>query len=125
MASTDIPSVTIFEDSGSSLMRRVLGNDGVAITQADITTITRNIYARGTLVGEATDIVVADSVFDTLQTDARWTSDSTGYNFRDDLEAEAFPTGDTVYRVEYLFEPESGENFHVVWCVTTKILERS
>ena len=125
MPTSDIPSITIFEDSGVSLMRRIDGNDAAHITESDITTITRNVYTEGNLVGAETDIMVAGTVFDTLQTDARWDVDATGYNFRDDVAASQFPTGDTMYRVEYLFDPAAGENFHAAWWVYAKSLTRS
>ncbi len=62
--------------------------------------------------------MVATAVFDTLQTDARWTEDSTGYNFRDDLAATKLPSGSTAYRVEYLFSPTVGEDWYVVFELT-------
>ena len=125
--SADIPSITIFEDSGAVLMRHIVGNDRVAIQQADITSATRNVYDRQTLVLGPTTLTVADVVFDTIQTDARWTNteEATGYNFRDDVPATAFPTGDRVYRVEWSFVPASGENFKALYDVHTKCLVTS
>lgn len=107
----------MFEDSGVSPMARVVGNDGANIVQADITSIHRTIYnaATGVVVQASTAVTVADAVFDTLQTDARWTYDATGYNFRDDAPATQFASGSTVYRVAYKFTPASGEVWHVVF----------
>ena len=114
-----MPTATIwkgsmFEDSGASPMARVVGNDGANIVQADVTTIFRTIYnaATGVVVQASTEITVATAVFDTLQTDARWTKDSTGYNFRDDAPAAQFASGSVVYRIEYKFTPDSGEVWH-------------
>ena len=125
MAAADIPQVTIFEDSGVSLMARIQGEDAANITEADVSAVSRDVYARETLIGESTALVVAGVVFDTLQTDARWTFDSTGYNFKDDIDETVFPNGDTVYRVEYLFTPTTGAKFHYVREVHTKNLVRS
>jgi hypothetical protein len=117
-----MPAVTIwkgagFEDSGASPMARVVGNDGENIVQADITTIFRTIHnaATGTVVQASTEITVADVVFDTLQTDSRWTYDATGYNFRDAVPAAQLATGSEVYQIEYKFTPDSGEVWHVVF----------
>lgn len=108
------------------MMRRVVGNDGANIVQADITSIARNVFIGTTLDGSnPTAIVVADSVFDTLQTDARWSQDSTGYNFRDDVGAAVFATGDTRYRLEYAFTPASGEVFQVVFEAHAKAIHAS
>ena len=108
----------VWEDSGASLMGRVLGNAGTAIVQADMTGISRSVYLGDTVVAGPTAIVVATAVFDTLQTDARWTTDSTGYNFRDDAPETIFADSDRIHIVEYALDPASGEDFHVVFRVT-------
>ncbi len=115
MASPLIITGSVFEDGGASLMARIVGNDAANITRADTTSISRSVYVDGTIQGTATAIVVADSVFDALQTDARWSVDTTGYNFRDDVAASVFATGDTLYRLEYKFTPATGEVFWVVY----------
>lgn len=65
-----------------------------------------------------TALTVSAVIFDTLQTDARWTIDSTGYNFRHTPGASNFASGDRRYRIEYVFDPVSGENFALVYHVT-------
>ena len=123
MPSATITTGTVFEDSGASLMARVVDNDGTDITQSDITTIKYSVFdVSDPGAASNTGLNVSDVVFDTLQTDARWTKDSTGYNFRHDLPASALPEGDHVYRVEYKFTPASGEVFHVVFELATKNL---
>lgn len=108
----------IWEDGGASFMARIVGNDAVAITQAAITAITCAVVNAVTLASVATPtIAVASTVFDSYQTDARWTVDTTGYNFRHDMPASSFATGDTTYEIDYLFDPVSGENFPVVFRV--------
>ena len=103
-----------YEDGGCSIMARVTGLDGTNITQASISTITCAVFdSAGTAAGTPS-IVVANSVFDTLQTDSRWSRDDTGYNFRHDVAATVMATGDDTYRFEYLFTPATGEVFFVV-----------
>ena len=121
MALPIITKASVFEDGGASLMARVVGNAGANIVQADITSISRAVYIDSTLQA-TTAPVVATVVFDTLQTDARWAVDSTGYNFRQDVAASVFADGDTIYRVEYKFTPASGEVFWVVFdCLTVNV----
>ena len=95
----------VWEDSGASLMARITGNDATNIQQADVTTIAYTVSSlatdadTGVVTGTETatgTLTVSSVVFDTLQTDARWTLDSTGYNFRWDVPASIFATGDTV-----------------------------
>src|SRR6187402_145567 len=99
-----------FEDGGATFMARVLGNAGTAITQATISSITCNVYdmTAPTVAVISPTVTVNSVVFDTLQTDARWTADTTGYNFLHAMPATAFPTGKRNYKVEYKFTPTSG-----------------
>lgn len=120
-----IPRATVWEDSGVVLMARVLGYDGDPIQQADITSISRKVFDGGTTIS-TDDLVVADVIFDALQTgDSRWDADDTGFNVLDIVPAASLPNGDTVYRVEYLFTPASGEVFHDVFDLITKNLRAS
>lgn len=103
------------EDSGHSVMDRVTGNAGALITQSDITSIAYTVHDLET--GEQTvssTLTVSSVVFDTLQTDVRWTADKLGYNFRYDIPASELPNGDRTYSFEIVFNPASGENFVVV-----------
>ncbi len=119
---TTVLKANVFEDSGAALMARVVGNDATLVTQAAIASIDCKVFdavAGGNPLAEPA-VTVADSVFDTLQTDDRWTADSTGYNFRHDLPASALADGGKTYRVEYLFTPNAGlgEPFFVVFELT-------
>ena len=122
MAQPLIVKATVWEDGGATLMSRIVGNDAANIVQADITSISRVVFVGSTISTAETTPVVATVVFDTLQTDARWAVDSTGYNFRQDVAASVFADGDTIYRVEYKFTPASGEVFWVVFdCLTVNV----
>jgi hypothetical protein len=112
-----------WEDGSVSLLARVVGQDAVAVTQASLTTITYKIFdtfstTPTTAVASGT-LTVSDVIFDTLQTDARWTKDNTGYNFLHAIGAGVLTKEDTAYRIEYLFDPVTGGNFYVVFEVTT------
>jgi hypothetical protein len=127
MAATFI-TATIWEDSGCFLMARVRGNAGSNITIASITSITSNVYDESnvnTLVAGPTTQTVSSVVFDTLQTDSRWTKDSTGYNVGVSALAAWFPTGGHLYRVELAFVPVSGENFKVLYRIHAQNLVAS
>lgn len=128
----------VFEDSPKVLMDRVQNITGANITQAVITSISRQVFeygsqeeaesnTEGTEVGTAASLTVSDVVFDTLQTTAPWDStvDATGYNFKDVVPAAKFPTGRKWYRVEYLVTPTTGEAFPIVWIVQAVSIARS
>ena len=115
-------SVTIYEDSGAYLMGYVTGGTGAAIVQADVSSIAYKVYDKDDTSSPSTGtLTVADVVYDTLQTDSRWT-DTTGYNFGWPAPASLFPDGDRVYQVEIQVTPASGEGYPLRFDVTTRSL---
>ncbi|MDH3505418.1 MAG: hypothetical protein OEM58_12940, partial [Nitrospirota bacterium] len=99
----------------------MLGGDGAVIQQADVSSIAYSVYDADDTSSPGTGtLTVANVVYDALQTDARWTKDSTGYNFGWAAPASLFATGDKLYVVEILLTPASGENYHVVYHVRTR-----
>jgi hypothetical protein len=119
MAAPFLITGVAYEDGGCSIMGRITGLDGENIVQADISTITCAVFDRSGTAAGTPAIVVADSVFDTLQTDSRWTINDVGYNFRHDVAASILATGGEEYTFEYKFTPASGEVFQVMSRVRT------
>lgn len=121
-----IETQAVFEDSGCYLLARIVGNAAANIVQADISSINLAVTREG---GDAdvtgTAVTVATVIFNTLQTDARWTVDATGYNFRYEVPAATLAVGGRKYRFEFKFTPASGPVFHVVFKVPTLDLYRS
>lgn len=112
---------TVFEGGTATCLARVVGHDAQTITRADILSIEYSIYLLDendpnsrTLVN-GHDAVALDKIgvmFDELQTDACWTRDTTGYNFRHTLDvasAAAFVLCRRDYLVEYRLTPYSGQ----------------
>lgn len=126
MSKTDYTHVTMWEDAGVTLMARVIGADATAVQIADISSIARNIYnhATGVALGTVAAPVVADTIFDTLQTDARWTADTTGYNFADVIDDDKFVTPG-IYEVEYKLVPAAEADIMVLFLVTVKPVRAS
>lgn len=127
----------IWEDGGGIAISRIINESGAYITQASLTSITCKVYDldnADALVGTPT-VTISTSVFDTLQAAAAdlrlWTRDgvqidNVGWNFKFVVPASFFPLGSYVvdgvekrpyrsYRVEFLFDPTSGENFFDVY----------
>jgi len=91
---------TIQEDSTFSVMMRIEA-DGSNAVQADISSITWAIYDADETDATATGtLTVSNVIFDTLQTDGRWSKDDTGYNFRHDVAATVL-TDPGTYQIEY------------------------
>ncbi len=111
----------IYEDGGASVMARVIGNAGTAITQASLSSISYKVFdlATGETALQSGVLTISAVVFDALQTDARWTADSTGYNFLHACPASWFTDANHQYRIEYKFTPASGEVCWVVALLTT------
>jgi len=127
MPSPSTLTATVWEDSGPTFLARIVGNDNVNITQADISSIALYVYdlTGGTTIIDNTALTVANVVFDTLQTDAIWDADSTGYNFKYEIADTTFATGDSRFLVEIIFNPASGGDFPVVFEINTKALKSS
>lgn len=110
----------VIEGAGATLMARVLGNSATPITQATCTSIARKVFLNGSsTASDSSSLTVANVVFDTTQTDARWSEDETGYNFRDVVAASILSTGNAQYRVEYTITPTSGEVIRFAFDLTT------
>jgi hypothetical protein len=118
---------SVFEDSGFHLMARITIHDASNAQQADISSISLQVWDidRDFQVGATENLTVANVVFDTLQTDARWTADSTGYNFRYTGTAAQVSKGGSTYRYEFKITPASGEVYHIVFDVPTIELKTS
>jgi hypothetical protein len=110
-----------FKNGSATLMARIVGSNGVNITQADIATIRYSVYmlddqnpdARTPVTGHSqVTLLVYSIVFNSLQTDATWTVDAVGYNFRHILDVAAnpaFPVAGRRYLIEYALTPLSGQ----------------
>lgn len=83
---------------------------GANVKQADITSITYTVIDSGGATPNSGTLTVADVIFDTLQTDSRWTEDATGYNFRHTVPAAGFDAAGT-FQIKYIFTPASGSPF--------------
>ncbi len=128
MPAPEIYKATAWEDGSIWLAARIRGNDGSYITQSSLTAITCTVYDGETSVTTPT-VTVSTAVNDTLQTntnDARWpASDTLGFNFSHVMVATDLPNGGKVYRVEFVFDPVTGEDFPIVWDVSTLNLRTS
>lgn len=125
--SADITTGVAWEDGALVLMARVQNASGTNITQSLTTGITYSVWEEGNTnaIVTSTALTVSAVVFNTLQTPAIWTTDSTGYNFRHDPAASTLPTGNRWYRFEYSFDPTSGEDFKQVFRVWARDLHAS
>lgn len=127
MAANEIEKAIVWEDGGATCMARVTGQDAANITKASITSIGYSAFdseATGAAVDTAA-LTVASVVFDSLQTDARWTKDAPGYNFRHEVPASALTTGNHTYIIEYMFTPATGEVFWVLFSLRAQAVRTS
>lgn len=121
--------------SGVTLLARLRGQDGSLVTRASLSSISYSVanLTAGTVLGTGS-LTVSSTVFDDLQTDARWTQDTanrpgpdgaSGYNFAATLPASLFPATTLTaaaarsapprIQVDIVFTPVSGEPFRVIW----------
>ena len=108
----------VYEDSTFSLMSR-FEVDGANAVQADCSSITIKAWDTDdydTTVLSAT-LTVSNVVYDTLQTDGRWDTDSTGYNFRYDVADTICTEPGHQYRFEVVVTTSGGKLPPMVWIV--------
>jgi hypothetical protein len=110
-----------FKNGSITLLARVVGPNAAAVVQADILSIRYTVYLlndrnpddRVAVEGHANaSLAVADVVFSTLQTDAIWTVDAIGYNFRHVLDVsahQAFAIAGRRYLIEHRLAPADGQ----------------
>ncbi len=121
MASATDISGSVFKNGSATLLARVVGADGTPVTQASIASAVYSIELldendpdAGTAVAGHADVAigVADLIYDTLQTDALWDVDSTGYNFKHTLDVSvdpAFAVAGRQYRIVFQLTPTAGQ----------------
>jgi hypothetical protein len=112
---------TVFKNGSATLLARVVGAGGAAITQSDLVSLAYSVYlldeddpdSQTTVAGHtAVSLPVSAVVFNTLQTDALWTKDAIGYNFKHVLEVVAHPAfavAGRTYRIVYELTPAAGQ----------------
>jgi hypothetical protein len=111
--------MTVNAKSAFSVMGR-LHAAGSNLTQSTTSSITWAAYAAsgGSAIASGT-LTVSAVVFDALQTDGRWSLDSTGYNFRHDIGTTTFTTGGE-YVIQYTVTPSGGNAVIVQVSVSVK-----
>jgi hypothetical protein len=97
----------------------VAGSNGV---QADCVSIQMKAWKTTDFDNTVLDaaLTVSSVVFDALQTDGRWTRDSTGYNFRYDVADTICTDAGALYLFEAVIETSGGSLPPMVWEVTCK-----
>lgn len=117
---TDIRGA-VFKNGSAVLMARIVGPDGAAVTTADLTDLHYSILEVDHCEPDAlvpvtghddVELTVGEVFYDTLQTDAAWTVDEEGYNFRHEINTtthEAFPVAGADYQVRYEVTPVDGQ----------------
>lgn len=112
---------TIFEETTPTFLARLMRDaSGVetAVVQADVSTITYQVWLEGTLVNSGS-LTVSDVVYNTLQTGSIWTQDTTGFNFKHKLSDTNFVSGNKTYTVIHHVTLTGGDKAKGVWQVTT------
>lgn len=110
-----------FKNGSVTLLARIVDDEGDNIVQADVVAVKYTVHLLDdqnpdgrTAVAGHTDValVVSEIIFNTLQTDAIWTVDEIGYNFRHVLDVsayQAFTVAGRRYLVEYQLTPTVGQ----------------
>lgn len=122
MLATDSVRGYIWQGTACVLLGRLRNLSGAYLTQASLTSIAYKVVdlkAIPAAVINSGTFVIGSVIFDTLQTDARWQIDATGYNFAATLTGSNFPNAATAYRVQVTFTQTDANAFIGSWQPTT------
>jgi hypothetical protein len=112
---------TAFKNGSAVLMARIVDASGANVQQAGITAIKYSVFELDpcrpdnlTAVAghNGATLVVANVIFNALQTGGLWTVDEVGYNFRHEINvgtSEVFPKAGAQYQVRYELTPTTGQ----------------
>ena len=105
------------ENSGVTLLARLLGNGGTPVTQASLASIAYTVtdLNQGTVIVTGSALTISQVIFDTLQLAPVWTKDAVGYNFLAALPGSLFTNGGDTYQVDVVFTPVTGNPFRQSW----------
>lgn len=104
------------------LLCRLKDTSGSYATQSTFSGIVLDIYDvddPDNLVVPQVTLVVASTVYNTLQTDSRWTVDNTGYNFAYATLSTHTPRPDTQYRLKFTCTQTDGRQLKFVFEIPT------
>src|SRR5262245_12299941 len=106
MTSSDPINAIAWENGDAIILARVMTdvlNVATALTQAATSSITRVVNRRsnGAQVGSSSSLVVANTIYDTLQTGSIWSEDTIGFNFKDRIDGATYFEEAEVYIVSY------------------------
>ncbi len=108
------------EGTHVTLLGRARTEDNSLLVQADVDNIVLRVFERPVDSPAAEvfseTLTVADVVFDSMQTDARWRGDSVGYNFRYTITApQLVAQGGVATRYEVTINLTSGGPIRQAW----------
>ena len=109
------------ENTALILRARILGSDGSAVSQSDLSTITYSTFkplssTPTTAIVDGTSLTISEVVFNTMQS---WDRDSTGYNFRAVIPGSQLGDIDQ-YAIEVAFTETGGAVYYATWIVQTR-----
>jgi hypothetical protein len=111
---------TVFKNGSATLLARVLGAGGTPVQRADVASVAYSVcllddqdpdFESPVSGHTAVGVRVSDVLYDDLQTDAIWTQDALGYNFKLALDIAAhpaFPIAGRSCRIAVKLVPASG-----------------
>jgi hypothetical protein len=117
-----IAKAIVIENTSVVCLARVRASSGSYLTQATTTSLTVKVFNLNdrSQSGATQTPSKTSCVFDTLQTDARWSEDSTGYNLAVPITADYLTDGNIVYQVECKLVTTDSMPFYILWQVQTK-----
>jgi hypothetical protein len=111
----------ISEGNPATILARIQDQFGVPISQSQVTSISVAVWnvETSTLIATTTPSV-SSCVFDSFQTDGRWSIDAIGYNFAANIDGTSFNVGDNVFQIQATITPITGDPYVITARVQTR-----
>lgn len=115
----------VIQGTNPTLLARVRNPAGSLVTQAAVSAITFKTYdtAAPTVVVTSGSLDESVVIHDTLQTDARWTADTTGYNFEWIMPTANAPNTGKTYQVEVTIDLDTVAHGNVLMLFTLEVVD--
>lgn len=113
----------MYQNSAFSNVARITSSTGGYLTAAGVSALVYRVWEEmsGTVTTTGTTLAISTTFSALTSSSIIWPVDTTGYNFKHDLDGTLIPNANTTYIVEYEITPASGSRFIEQFAITTSV----
>ena len=114
---------TVLQNSAFSNVARITSSTGGYMVAADVSALVYRVWEEmtGTVTTTGSTLQISTTFSTLTSSSVVWPVDTTGYNFKHDVDGSVIPSADTTYVIEYEITPASGSRFFEQFTITTSV----